>query len=245
MARVKRDYAYLFVRNSFDQSILDKCREQQDRAPHMSIETADTLPLQLQTDTPRSAHLPVKFSHVTLRNSAKSTNGDQKRNNDVRHEAFPPRTPRSTVAQIRTPPNYDRFSALLPTLTPPSTNRLSATTPVQNVLATPKTSREVNITNMPPPSPYIDHEASKLLNSAVKRKELDRLNRLTTPQSVRIRRERQIASSALSVNERKRRLLDMDGAATSTPPAKLLPPKQPTSILRDNSNKRSRLANGF
>jgi hypothetical protein len=192
-------------------------------------------PLQIQLDCNSSTN----FAYT--KGTVNATIVEEDNETDSRFEAFPPRTPVANLTASRnqsmigadqmqsTPPSHlNSFGNFLPRLTPPSQS--STNTPINN---------------LPPPSPYISHDASKLIQgSAMKRKEMERLQRLTTPQSVRIRRERVTTNQSSSVS-RKRRVFDQEDNLTSTPPNANAEVKAPTSILRDNSNKRPRISGKF
>lgn len=249
VARIKRDFSHLFVRSSFNRSILDKCREQQSRPPHMRIEPLDEIPFQIQMDRPsftQESRFPKASSSTIMLDDDNKT--------IQRFEAFPPRTPVSVFASRNqsinasllgadqqlssTPPTHlNSFGDLLPRLTPPVQRTTSTvqTTPV----AGNKSNRDSDV----PPSPYISHDASKIVrNSAMKSKEMERLHRLTTPQSIRIRREKHTFSVRTNVTKWKRSADTQQEELLHTPPSSSSPRKAPTSILRDNSNKRPRLA---
>jgi hypothetical protein len=245
VARIKRDFAHLFVRNTFAKEILDKCLEQQKRPPHITIGPPKQAPMQIEIDRSNPVQHLAGISKVSS-----GTITEDGHEGNFRFEAFPPRTPvvgiaasrnQSVIDQIQ-PAHLNRFGDLLPRLTPPVQRQMESTVLVTPINKNGMPNAKPSTNAMPPPSPYVSHDTSKIIQgSAMKRKEMERLSRLTTPQSVRIRRERR-ATARTSTVSRKRTVFNPDDDVESTPPSTDAQPKAPTSILRDNSNKRPRLS---
>jgi hypothetical protein len=143
-----------------------------------------------------------------------------------RFEAFPPRTPTANGYSLLSAEKQasvsllNRFNDLLPRLAPS----------VQRIVSTPV-----------PSSPYICHDSSRIIrNSGIKSKDLDRLNRLTTPQSVRTQHEKRATMFRDIVNSRKRQFTEQDDGL-HIPPNNSSKIKTPTSILRGSSSKQAKI----
>ncbi|KAI6208721.1 Protein ELYS [Aphelenchoides besseyi] len=258
VARIKRDFAHIFVRNTFEQEILDKCKEKLHQPPRMHVEPLekDRLLVRMQSPNPLlvqqncgSASKLGSFTNFLAASSpanrsaffkAIAEDGDAMDEN-TSFKIFPPRglngtNLTSTPTTLDTTPTIhaERFSDLLPKLTPPSKR------PTAVQLTTPISTR--NATNQfdtpPAPSPYINREGSALLGSSFRQKELDRLARLVTPQSVRLRKSRSRETPRSSSHKRtaEAAALDLD---QRTPPQRSEGSfRQPTSILRTNKRPR-------
>ena len=166
---------------------------------------------------------------------------------------FPPRA-NVSISQLsigeptsrETPPQrLERFADFLPRLTPPSRRILDASlaAPLTTPLSTRNAAADGDKPDAVAPSPYIDRTASAILGSELRRKEIERMHRLITPQSVRVRQRRNTLSA------RKRPAMALFAAAATaaqegdeldtTPPMHELQ-RPPTSILRIGT-KRARI----
>ncbi|KAI6218625.1 hypothetical protein M3Y99_01698400 [Aphelenchoides fujianensis] len=249
VARIKRDFAHVFVKNRFEQEILDRCKEQANRPARIHVDPIEKDPLLVQMVSPRhrlgqqnGAQRPSFSAFVSTASPASRSaffklagEEDEEADENATFETFPPRDPSTTLpdrtageVEMTPPARSDRFSDLIPRITPQSKR-----TPAPNDTTPTSTRSSAGRPGSSAASPYINRDASALLSSAMKQKQQARLQRLLTP--VRLNRSQNLAR----VSSQKRTATAADLDVPHTPPnASDGVFKQPTSILRTNKRPR-------